>query len=48
MTASLDLRVGPATTDAAPWTDPSRYWPRVAASGSTWVASAWSTERKQP
>src|SRR4029079_1631352 len=25
-----------------------RSWRRVAPSGSTWVASAWSTERKQP
>ena len=30
MTASLDLRIGPAT-DAAPWTDPSRYWPALTA-----------------
>ena len=29
MTASLDLRLDPATTDAAPWTDPSRYWPAL-------------------
>jgi len=31
MTASLDLRLDPATTDAAPWTDPSRYWPALTA-----------------
>ncbi|MGW4931248.1 alanine racemase [Agromyces sp. NPDC004153] len=31
MTASLDLRLDPATTDAAPWTDPSQYWPALTA-----------------
>ncbi|HEU0180828.1 MAG TPA: alanine racemase, partial [Agromyces mariniharenae] len=31
MTTSLDLRLDHETTDAAPWTDPSRYWPALTA-----------------